>query len=93
MRLVGHSAVKSDLRKRLSSAQHDELGVTHPQHFDIDEGRLTETLFEGAREMANAELHDTGEVRNAEAETDIRLNVGDHTPRLPGGEATPRERG
>src|SRR5271170_5312128 len=56
MGLVGHSAVKSDLRKRLSSAQHDDLGVTYPPYFGIDEGRLTETLFECAREMANAEL-------------------------------------
>jgi hypothetical protein len=92
MGLVGHSAVKRDPRKRLSSAQHDDLGVTHPPYFHIDEGRLTETLFECAKEVADAELHDTGEVRNAEAEANIRLDVGDHAFRLPGGEATPRGR-
>jgi hypothetical protein len=44
---------------------------------------LTETLFECAREVADAELHDTGEVRNAEAEANIRLDVGNHTFRMP----------
>ena len=92
MGLVAHSAGKSDLRKRLSSVQHDDLGVTHPLYFDVDEGRLTETLSECAREVADAELHDAGEVRNAEAEADIRLDVGGHTFRLPAGEATRRRR-
>jgi hypothetical protein len=90
MRLVAHSAGKSDLRKRLSSAQHDDLGVAHSPYIDIGERRLTEALSECAKEVADAELHDAGEVRNAEAEVDIRLDVGGHTFRLPGGEATPR---
>jgi hypothetical protein len=87
MGLVEHSAIESHLRKGLSSVQHDDLGVAHPPFFDISEGRLTETLSECAKEAADAELHDAGEVRNAEVEADIRLDVGDHTFRLPGIEA------
>jgi hypothetical protein len=37
--------------------------------------------------MAYAQLHDAGEVRNADAEANIRLDVGDHTFLLPEGEA------
>ncbi|MDB6011534.1 MAG: hypothetical protein JWL65_3784 [Gammaproteobacteria bacterium] len=66
MGLVAHSAVKSDPRKRLSSVQHDDLGVAYPPYFDIGEGRPPEALFECAREVADAELHDAGEVCNAE---------------------------
>jgi hypothetical protein len=46
MSLVVHSAVKSDLRKRLPRVQHEDLGVTYPPYFDIGEGRLTETHSE-----------------------------------------------
>jgi len=35
-----------------------------------------------------AELHDAGEVRDAEADVNIRLDVGDQTSRLPGSKAT-----
>ena len=89
MSLVVHSAVKSDPRKRLSGVQHEDLGVAYPPYFDIGEGRLTETHSECAKEVAEAELHDSGEVRNAEAEANIRLDVSGHTFCLPGGEATP----
>jgi hypothetical protein len=77
MGLVAHSAVKSELRKRLSSVQHDDLGVTNPPCFDIGDGSLTETPSECAGEVADAELHDGGEVRNAEVEVNIGLDVGD----------------
>ena len=70
MGLVAHSAFKSDLRKRLSSVQHDDLGVVHPPYFDIGERRLTETRSECVREVADAELYDAREVRKAEAEAD-----------------------
>jgi hypothetical protein len=62
MGLVAHSAVKSHLRKRLSRVLHDDLGMAHSPYFDIGEGRLTEALSECAREVADAELHDAGEV-------------------------------
>jgi hypothetical protein len=39
--------------------------------------------------VAEAELYDAGEVRNAEAEANVRLDVGGYTFCLPGGEATP----
>ena len=92
MGLVAHSAVESDPRKRLLSVLHDELGVAYPLYSDIGHGRLTETPSECAREVANAELRDAGEVRNVETEANIRLDVGDHTFRLPGGEASPRRK-
>jgi hypothetical protein len=92
MGLVAHSAVESDLRERGSSVEHDDLGVAHPPYIDIGEGRLTESLSECVREVADTELHDAGEVRNTDVEGDIRLDVGDHAFRLPGGEATPRRR-
>ena len=90
MGLVAHSAVESDLRKRLPGVQHDALGVAHPPYFDIGEWSLTEALSEGAREVADAQLHDAGEVRNTETEANMRIDVGGHTLRLPGSEATPR---
>ena len=89
MGLVAHSAVKCDPRKRLLSVLHDDLGVPYPSYSDIGHGRLTETPSECAREVADAELRDAGEIRNVEAEADVRLDVGDHAFCLPGGEATP----
>ena len=89
MGLVAHSALKSDLCNRLSSVQQDGLGMAHPSFFDIGEGSPTEALSECAREVADAELYDAGEVRNAEVEADVRLDVGGQTFCLPGGEATP----
>ena len=66
--------------------------MAYPPFFDIRNGRLTETLAECAREVADAELYDAGEVRNADAEGTLRLDVGDNTFRLPGGETAPRGR-
>ena len=67
MRLIAHTTGKSNLRKRLSSAQHDDLSVLHSSHVDIGEGRLTESCLEFAREVGKAELHDVSEIRNVEA--------------------------
>ena len=66
--------------------------MAYPPYFDIGGGRLTETLAECAREVADAEVDDAGKVHDADAEAKVRLDVGDHTFRLPGGEATPRRR-
>ena len=92
MGLVAHSAVKCDPRKRLLSVLHDDLGVSYPPCSDVGHGRLTETPSECAREVANAELRDAGEIRNVEAETNVGLDVGDHAFCLPGGEASPRRK-
>ena len=64
--------------------------MAYPPYFDIGGGRLTETLAECAREVADAEMYDAGKVRDADAEAKVRLDVGDHTFRLPRGETTPR---
>jgi len=66
--------------------------MAYPPYFDIGEGRLTETLAECAKEVADAELHDAGKVRDADAEAKVRVDVRDHTFRLPGGQAPPRIR-
>ena len=92
MGLVAHSAVKCDPRKRLLSVLHDDLGVSYPPCSDVGHGRLTETPSECAREVANAELRDAGEIRNVEAETNVGLDVGDHAFCLPGGEASLRRK-
>ena len=48
MRLIGHSAVESDTRKRLPRVQHDDLGAAHAPSGDIGVGTLTEALTERA---------------------------------------------
>ena len=92
MGLVAHSAVKCDPRKRLLSVLHDDLGVPYPSYSDIGHGRLTETPSECAREVADAELRDAGEIRNVQAEADVRLDVRDHAFCLPGVESSPRRK-
>ena len=62
--------------------------MAYPPYFDIGDRRLTETDSKCAREVADAQLRDGGEVRNAEVEADVRLDVGGQTFHLPGGEAT-----
>jgi hypothetical protein len=71
MRLVAHSTLESDLRKRIRSAQHEDLGTVYSPCVDIDERTLTETLPELAKEVTDTEVHHVGEVSNAEAARDI----------------------
>ena len=90
MRLIRHSAVQSDLRKRHLRAAHDDLRATHTLSCDIGVGSLTEAPPEGAKEVANAELHDAGEIGSPEVRINVGLDVGGHAFRLPGGEAAPQ---
>ena len=90
MRLIGHSAVESDPNKRLPRVQHDDLGAAHAPSDDIGVGTLTEAPTERAREVADAEVHDAGEVRHPDVRNNIDLDVGGRAFHLPGREAAPQ---
>ena len=87
MRLVVHTAVEGNLRKRVGGAQHHDLRSMDALSFDVGGGTFAETLSEGAREVTGAESHDAGKVGNPEARVNIGLDVGGHSFNLPGGEA------
>jgi hypothetical protein len=90
VRLIGHSAVESDPRKRLPRVQHDDLGAAHAPSDYIGVGTLTDAPTERAREVADAEVHDAGEVRNPDVRINIDLDVGGRAFHLPGREAAPQ---
>lgn len=64
--------------------------MAYPSYFDIRERRLPETRSERPKEVAQAGFYDIGELRNADAATEIRFDVGSHMFGLPGGESPPR---
>ena len=87
MRLIAHSAVEGNLRKRHLRDSHDDLRSTDALSCDVREGSLAEALPEPAREVTGAESHDAGEVGNPEARVNIGLDVGGYAFNLPGGQA------
>src|SRR5271166_4289952 len=75
MRLIAHSAIECDLRQRFGRAHHELLGPVHALMRNIGERRNAEALFEGAKEVAGAELNDLGEFLDAYARGKIGLDV------------------
>jgi hypothetical protein len=86
MCLIAHSAIDGDPRKRLSGANHHELGATHALSCDIAEGGVSEALLECTRELGGAESHDGGKVGSPDFRVHIGLDVGGHAYQLQGWE-------
>ena len=75
VRLIGETALERDFAQRVMGRQHQALCHLDPPTCEIAVRRYTERAFEGAMEMARAQVKDPCELVDGNASTQVGIDV------------------
>jgi hypothetical protein len=93
MGLVGEATLGGDLTQRLVGRQHQALRPLHSASNDVLVWGLTHTLTERDVEVGFAETGNRGKILVTDRGVQVRVDVSQNAPYLPGRKALRRDAG